>query len=173
MIIDKKIFLLGFMGSGKSTLGKKIANHLHVSFFDLDNEIENEEKSTVAQIFEKEGEEYFRLIEQKVLTQLINEEAVSVIALGGGTPCFYDNMKLINQSGTSIYIKYNSGILCSRLINAKITRPLIKGKSEQELKNYIENTLTQREVFYKQSKFIVEANNIKVEDVVGLLIPLK
>ena len=168
MISDKKIFLLGFMGSGKSTLGKKLAKKLEVSFFDLDNEIEKEAGITVFQIFEEKGEAYFRLLEQQILKQLIATDSVAVIALGGGTPCFYDNMKLVNEAGTSVYIKYNAGILCSRLINAKTARPLIQNKSEQELKTFIENSLSERERFYLQSKFIVEGNNIKVEDLLEL-----
>lgn len=168
MITGNKIFLLGFMGSGKSTLGKKLAKQLELSFFDLDDEIEKQEGKSVAEIFEEVGEGGFRKIEAKLLKKLTQKTTNYVLALGGGTPCFYENMELINQSGISIYIKYNEGVLCSRLIVAKAKRPLIQGKSKEELHCFIEETLNKREEFYKQSQFLVEGNNIKVEDLLRL-----
>jgi len=168
MIANNNIFLLGFMGSGKSTLGKKLAKQLSLPFYDLDDEIEAQEKKTIAQIFEEKGEDRFRKIETQLLKKLTQQSTSFVLALGGGTPCFYDNMKIINQSGTSIYIKYNAGILCSRLINAKAQRPLIAGKTKEELLSFIEETLIVREEYYNQSQFIVEGNNIKVEDLLVL-----
>ncbi len=165
----KKIFLLGFMGSGKTTLGKKLANQIHQKFIDLDAEIEKQTKKSITELFENKGEAYFRKIEKKVLKKFCAEKENFVMALGGGTPCFYNNMELINQSGVSIYINYNAGILASRLKNAKTIRPLVEGKSEDELKLYIENTLLERAVFYKQSKFTINKDNIKVEDVLALL----
>ena len=161
---DKKLFLLGFMGSGKSTLGKKLAKQLAIPFYDLDVEIEIQEKKTIAQIFEEKGETGFREIEAALLKHITQQPNPFVLAVGGGTPCFYDNMEIINNAGNSIYIKYNPGILCSRLINAKAKRPLIADKTKDELLDFITKTLSKREVFYNKSKFIVAGNNIKVED---------
>ncbi len=157
------------MGSGKTTLGKKLAKKLNCLFFDLDLEIEKRESLTIAQIFEQFGEDHFRTIEKQVLNELICNEDKFILSLGGGTPCFFDNIKVINDSGTSIYLKYNAGILASRLISAKAKRPLIKDLNEAELKMFIADKLTEREPFYEQSTFILEQNNLKVEDLIELL----
>jgi shikimate kinase len=169
MIAENKIFLIGFMGSGKSTLGKKLANKLQQTFFDLDTEIEAVESRSISEIFENSGEDYFRKIERETLLNLIEKNNDFVMSIGGGTPCYNNNMDLINQTGLSIYLKYNPGILTSRLINAKKNRPLIKGKNKEELMEFIENTLLERELFYNKSQFVVEKNNVKVEDVIFLI----
>lgn len=156
------------MGSGKTTLGKKLANKLNKIFFDLDAEIEKNEGESINEIFEKHGEDYFRKIEREILHKIINGNENFVMSLGGGTPCFYDNMNVVNQSGASIYIKYNPGILASRLMNAKAERPLIKNFTNLELKNYVENKLTEREGFYSKSEIILEQNNLKIEDIIKL-----
>ena len=158
------------MGSGKSSLGKKLAKKLNQPFYDLDVVIEEKENKTIAEIFEEKGEEYFRNIERETLHELTDNNSSFVLALGGGTPCFYDNIEFINANGTSIYLKYNAGILHSRLINAKTERPLVKDKTDDELKQFITEKLTEREVFYKQAKLIIEGNNLKVEDLIKELL---
>ena len=155
------------MGSGKTTLGKKLARHLSKEFIDLDVAIEKKTNKSILDIFENEGETNFREIEKEVLENICTNKEDYVVALGGGTPCFFNNMDLINESGVSIYIKYNSGILTSRLLNSKTARPLVNGKTEEELKRYIEKTLLERENFYNKSKFIIEKNNVKVEDILN------
>lgn len=157
------------MGSGKTTLGKRLANKLNKIFFDLDAEIEKNEGEPINEIFEKHGENYFRKIEKEILHKIINNNENFVMSLGGGTPCFYDNMNVVNHSGVSIYIKYNSGILASRLMNAKTERPLIKNFTNLELKKYVENKLTEREGFYSESEIILEQNNLKIEDIIKLI----
>lgn len=166
---NNNIFLLGFMGSGKSTLGKKLANKLNQPFFDLDVVIETKENKTITQLFEEKGEEYFRALEHQTLKELISENSQFVLSLGGGTPCFKNNMQLINANGKSVYLKYNVGILHSRLVNAKTKRPLLQGKSDEELKQFINEKLTEREIFYKQAQFIIEGGNLKVEDLIKLI----
>jgi len=166
---SKKIYLIGFMGSGKSTLGKKLARQLEMSFLDLDHFIEEHENKTIQEIFDQHGEDYFREVEQKALQKIAEKKDNFVVALGGGTPCFYDNMNVVNQSGISIYLKYNSGILAARLMNAKAERPLIKNKSKEELLSFIDDKLADREQFYNQSQFVLEGNNLKAEDVLSLL----
>jgi shikimate kinase len=157
------------MGSGKTTLGKKLANKLNTPFFDLDDEIEKEEGSKIEDIFTSKGEDYFRTIEKELLKSLCQKKDDFVLSIGGGTPCFFNNMELINETGTSIYIKYNAGILTSRLLNTKTVRPLVDGKNEEELKSYIVEMLQKREPFYTQSKFILEKNNIRLEDILELI----
>ena len=163
-----KIFLIGFMGSGKSTLGKKVARQLNIDFLDLDHFIEEQENQTIQGIFDQYGEVYFREKEREALKTIAEKQGKLVVALGGGTPCFYDNMEIINQSGASVYLKYNSGILADRLMNAKTERPLIKNKSKEELLSFINDILLNREKFYNQSHFVIEGNNIKAEDVIAL-----
>lgn len=164
-----KIFLLGFMGCGKSTLGKKLANKLDIPFFDLDKIIEEQIGISIAEIFKTKGEEYFRTLETQVLKQLIYKQAKFVIATGGGAPCFNNNIELINESGTSIYLKYNEGILASRLINAKANRPLIANKTKEDLIVFITNLLKAREQFYLKSKIVVEGNNITANQITDLI----
>tara|TARA_B100000809_G_scaffold184049_1_gene181992 strand:+ start:55 stop:564 length:510 start_codon:yes stop_codon:yes gene_type:complete len=169
MIDNNKIFLIGFMGSGKTTLGKKLAKKLDKPFFDLDVEIEKSESLTINQLFEKYGETHFRELESKMFRALIINNESFVLSLGGGTPCIQSNMDLVKSSGASIYLKYNAGILASRLIGAKAERPLIKNLDETELKEFITNKLSEREPFYNQCKFTIEKNNVRVEDLIKLI----
>lgn len=157
------------MGSGKSTLGKKLAAKLNMTFFDLDQLIEEKEGKTIAEIFSQHGETYFRDLETTVLKQTINQHQGFVLALGGGTPIFNNNMELVNQNGTSVYLKYNAGMLSSRLLTAKQQRPLIAGKNEIELKQFVSDLLTQREPYYLKSKLVVEGNNISANDILERL----
>lgn len=154
------------MGSGKSTLGKKLANKLEKPFYDLDAEIEKSEKQTINQIFEQFGEVHFRALESKVLEALILDQDGFVLALGGGTPCVQSNMDLINKNGVSIYLKYNPGILTARLMNAKSTRPLIKGLDKDQLGAFVQDKLKVRNLFYDQSNIIIEKNNVSVQDLI-------
>ena len=164
-----KIVLIGFMGSGKTTMAKKLAKKINVSFFDLDHEIEKQENLSIPQLFEQKGEDYFRKVEKAILKKTINKKDDFVLSVGGGTPCFFDNMAYINTVGTSIYLKYNAGILTSRLMNATTPRPLIKNLNKEELKLFVSHKLAERELFYKQSKLVVEGNNLKTEDLERLL----
>ncbi|MBX2960822.1 MAG: shikimate kinase [Flavobacteriales bacterium] len=153
------------MGSGKTTLGKKLANKLGYAFFDLDELIEEQEKLSISEIFSKQGENYFRTVEQKILNDKLVTNQPLVLSVGGGTPCFFDNMEFINKQATSIYLKYNAGMLYSRLSSAKAKRPLLTEKSDEELKDFIKKTLSEREGFYNQSKIVVESNNITVDTI--------
>ncbi len=149
-----RIYLIGYMGSGKSTVGKGLAKNLELDFIDMDVFIENSQHKTIPQIFELYGEQGFRQIEQKALRELSEFENV-IIATGGGAPCFFDNMQLINQTGTSIYLKATASLLAQRLMNSKIERPLIKGKNYEQLVGFIDETLNAREKFYMQAKCIL------------------
>jgi shikimate kinase len=151
------------MGSGKTTLGKKLANKLGYQFVDLDEAIEQHEQKSIVSIFENQGEDFFRTIESKMLDEILTTTSNVVLSVGGGTPCYFKNMELINKQATSIYLKYNVGMLYSRLISAKTKRPLIAKKSDEELKDFIQKTLLEREGFYNQSNIIVEGNNITTE----------
>lgn len=149
------LFLVGMPGSGKSTEGKKLSKFLGWNFVDLDRLIENEIGSSISNIFETEGEAYFRAVEKKALHQCF-ELNHTVIACGGGTPCFSDNMDEINKHGISIYLKANSAFLCSRIHDNNVTRPMFKGLVEDEILQKVQNLLQTREGFYRKAQLIIE-----------------
>jgi|TARA_B100001142_G_scaffold309258_1_gene341573 shikimate kinase len=157
-----RIFLIGFMGSGKTTLGKELSKDLGLKFIDLDTYIENKIGMTITDIFNNKGEEKFRIIEKECLIELSTEEHI-VIATGGGTPCFYNNMQKILDCGISIYLKTEIQDLLKRLEKDRKGRPLIQNKSINEIKTYIKNQLPKRDNFYKQSDYTIDAKDISVE----------
>ncbi|MDP4267400.1 MAG: shikimate kinase [Bacteroidota bacterium] len=166
-----KIFLIGFMGSGKSTIGKRLAKLLDYSFVDMDLQIEKVMGKPVISIFSEDGEDFFRKTESEVLNDLIKGDNI-VIATGGGCPCHSDNMKLINQNGISIYFKMAPESLFQRLINARRERPLISSLSQDQLLVYIKNTLNEREEYYLKSNFIVKGESLRAETLLDLLNPV-
>ena len=157
------------MGSGKSSLGKKLATQLGYRFYDLDKLIEAAEGKTISQIFEQDGEDYFRTVESQVLNDALASDDLFVMALGGGTPCFNSNMDVILDQSTAIYLKYNAGILASRLKQGKDSRPLIAGKSDDELLEYVKASLQERSVFYEKCQLIAEDDNLNAAKVIALL----
>ncbi|MCF0160452.1 MAG: shikimate kinase [Bacteroidaceae bacterium] len=147
-----RIILLGYMGAGKTTVGRVLAKELGTSFYDLDWYIESRFCKKVSEIFATEGEEGFRKKERAMLHEVAEFENV-IIALGGGAPCFFDNMEYINQQGDTIYLKGTPDVLYQHLLMAKGKRPLLEGKSKEELKAYIQNSLEQREPYYGKAKY--------------------
>lgn len=150
-----KIFLVGYMGSGKSTIGKQLAKRLNLPFIDVDLFIENRFRKTITQLFEEKGEAQFRLIEQNIIRELVDFQNV-VIATGGGLPCFFDNMELMNRSGQTVYLRVNNDELAARLNACKQTRPLIKEKSLEEIKCFIEENMTKRKPYYEQASLTAD-----------------
>ncbi len=144
------IYLIGFMGCGKSYLGKQVAQTLNYSFVDLDELIEENEQKNIAEIFAQEGETHFRYLEQKYLAQTVSRKNC-VVATGGGTPCFFDNMDVINKNGVSVYLFASTKILLERLQNDKEKRPKISSLGQNELESYIKRLLDQRSVFYEKA----------------------
>lgn len=149
------VYLVGFMGSGKSTFGRRMASRAGWIFEDLDSLIENIEGRSVEKIFKESGEDYFRKVESEELRS-ISGESNMVIACGGGTPCFMDNMEYMNQSGVTVYLKHNLATLAQRLANAKKSRPLIQGMNKWEMDRYIKEKLAEREKWYNKAKLIVD-----------------
>jgi len=157
-----RIFLIGYMGSGKTVMGQLLAKQLGLSFVDLDNYIEGKYRRTIAQIFEQDGENAFRAIEQKHLHEVAEFEDV-VIATGGGAPCFFDNMDYMNENGTTIYLKLNVEQLLLRLLASKSgVRPLISDKTPEELRIFIAENLTKREQFYHRAKHIISGSDDEI-----------
>ena len=149
------MFLLGYMGSGKSTLGFPLARRMRLRFVDLDCHIEENEGRSVAEIFASDGEQSFRELEHRYLKEYIAANDNFVMSTGGGTPCFYDNMEMMNAAGRTVYLKLDPGMLASRLSNSKTVRPLVADKSEDELMEYIEKTLAVREEYYNKASVII------------------
>ena len=152
------IVLIGFMGSGKSTIGKMLAQRLNRPLVDTDQEVENREGITIAKIFEEKGESYFRKIENDVLQSFLKSDTPSVIATGGGAPCFLDGMKYIGKYGYSFYLKVGRMTLLDRIEGDK-SRPLAGHKTKSELKQFIDMSLSKREKFYKMANRTIQAIN--------------
>jgi len=150
-----RIFILGFMGCGKTTQGKRLAKNLNYKFIDLDQWIENRTELTVAEIFAQQGEEAFREMETEAIKALGKEENV-VISTGGGAPCHDNNMELIKASGLSIYLKLSPKALANRLTYSKTQRPLLAGKRQEELVPLIEMMLSERIPVYESADIIID-----------------
>jgi shikimate kinase len=163
-----RIYLIGYMGSGKSTLGRRLAHHAGLHFIDLDKYIEERNLQSVPQIFALEGEVGFRRKERKALEEVSEFDDV-VVATGGGAPCFYDNMELMNGTGVTIFLDIHPGILAKRLIASKTERPLIKGKSKKELEDFISENLQKRRPFYEQSKIKFVSQDINEEEILKII----
>ena len=164
----KTIVLVGFPGSGKSTVGRRLASRLSLPFYDTDSYFETKYHITVSDFFSKYGEDFFRICEKSVLEELLFLPPC-VIATGGGLPCHGDAMQLINESALSVYIKLSQKTLFDRLLHSKKVRPLLFGKTSEELLAYIEETLLQREVFYSRATICVKGENMDVDALVNSL----
>jgi shikimate kinase len=157
------------MGSGKTTIGRRLANRLKFDFLDLDSQIEKHEKRSVDEIFSQSGETYFREIEHTCLLEISLLEKNLVISTGGGTPCFYNNIDIINQSGKSVYLQMHTHSLVKRIEYSKRERPLLKGMTEEEIEHFIETKLKEREKYYLQANFIIKGESLDMDELVGLL----
>lgn len=164
-----KIFLIGFMGSGKSTMGRKLASYLKYEFIDLDKILELKAGMSISDFFEQNGEDDFRKLEKNTL-QGGNFNDHTIIATGGGAPCYFDNMDWMNNNGVTVYLTMPSKTLASRLKHAS-DRPLIKGMTEEELLQYINEKLNEREPSYKKAQFIISGIDLTVEKLAQYLEP--
>jgi len=157
MKLNRHIYLLGFMGSGKTFLAKKIGQELNIPFYDLDQEIEKYYNNSIESIFKVKGEDFFRALESKMLKSLISFSP-GIVSLGGGTPCFNNNINFLNSVGITIFIDTTSELICSRLQKDKSNRPLLKEvkKNPEKLIEFIDNKLAERKPIYQQANFIVQ-----------------
>lgn len=152
----KKILILGYMGSGKSVIGKLVAERLQIHFYDLDDLIENRQQMSISEIFQQKGEIYFRKVEHQLFSELIQNKETFVLSLGGGTPCYANNHLLLTGENTaSVYLNASIETLYSRLISERQNRPLIANLDEEEFKEYIAKHLFDRSYFYNQATFKV------------------
>ena len=150
-----RIILMGYMGSGKTTVGRALAKDLNMPFYDLDWYIESRMRKTVKQIFDERGEDGFRVIERNMLHEVAEFENI-VVSCGGGTPCFFDNIDYLNQQGETVYLKCTPEVLQKHLSMGKTVRPLLLNKTPEQVKTYIEEQLQVREPFYSKAKHTVD-----------------
>lgn len=167
-----RIILIGYMGAGKTTVGKALARELGLPFYDLDWYIEERFRRTIPQIFAEKGEEGFRRIEQHVLHEVAEFEDL-IISSGGGTPCFFDNMEYMNRQAMTVYLKATPETLFQHLKMGKTERPLLKGKTDEELIDFIRSSLATREPFYSRARYTLDISPLndydKIKDTVRLL----
>ena len=158
-----RIILIGYMGAGKTTIGKALAREMGLDFYDLDWYIEDRFHKKIPAIFAESGEEGFRDIERKMLHEVAEFENV-VISCGGGTPCFFDNMDYMNAQGETVYLNATPAVLKEHLLMGKSQRPLIQGKTPDELEAYIEESLKTRLPFYQKAKHIIHIDVIHTKE---------
>ena len=162
------VILIGFMGCGKTTLGRKLARALDYRFLDADDAIEAAEGMSIPEIFAQKGESHFRQLEHQFITGLRDRQNV-VVSTGGGMPCFGNNMDLLNEAGTTIYLKRSVPELVHRLVHARKQRPLIAGKNRKELVDFISELLPVREKYYLQAAFVLERDAQTAETIRELI----
>ena len=163
-----KIILLGYMGSGKTTIGIQLARKLFLNFTDLDDFIEEKEQKSIKEIFKQKGEIYFRKIEHKYLKQFINENESYVLSLGGGTPCYAGNLDLIlkDKKSLSFYLRGSISTLFKRLSENKFIRPLISDLSDDQLTEYLAKHLFERSLFYDKATHKISIDNKEIQEIV-------
>jgi shikimate kinase len=157
-----RIFFIGFMGCGKTTWSRKLANHLGFEFMDLDHILEAKVGMTITEYFTVHGQDAFRQLESSILKNT-EYPANAIVSTGGGLPCFFDNMDWMNNNGQTLYIKLSPKTLAERLDKGKTTRPLIQGLHGEELVSFIAEKLAEREGFYEQATHIVNGIDMSVE----------
>ena len=153
----RRIILIGYMGAGKTTVGKALAKELHMPFYDLDWYIESRMHKTVKAIFDERGEAGFRKIEHNMLHEVAEFEDV-IISCGGGTPCFFDNIDYMNRQGETVYLKATPEVLYGHLKMGKTIRPLLLNKTADEVQVFIREQLAQREPYYSRAKYVLDVN---------------
>ena len=162
------VYIIGFMGSGKSTAGKRLAATLGWSFIDLDRKIEEVAGKTIPEIFSQEGEDRFRSLETEVLRSL-KSQVRTIVSTGGGTPCHGDNMEFMLETGVTVYLKMSTGQLVSRLLGSTEDRPILKNVPDDKLYGFIDEKLAVREKFYNKANIVVEGINLDINNLQSII----
>lgn len=161
-----KIILSGYMGSGKSSVAKRLQEKMGLPLHDLDQAIETKTQHSIAELFAQKGEIYFRKLEHETLKELLRQPQPFILSLGGGTPCYANNHELLLASGIDwIYLKASPETLLDRIANDKTDRPLLSGKTPAELKDFIAQHLFERSFFYNQAKYKITTDGKTPDDI--------
>lgn len=161
-----KIYLIGFMGSGKTHWGRLLSEKLGMRFFDLDEAIVEKAGMPITEIFATEGEEQFRNLETEVLHALTENHEQFIMACGGGTPCYFNNIDYMNQSGTSVWINTPLETLFTRLVRQKAKRPLIRELSDDQLRGFISKKFSDRRMYYEQAELVVDEEPVELDQLI-------
>ncbi len=161
-----RIYLIGFMGSGKTHWGRLLSEKLGIRFFDLDEQVTEHAGKSIPEIFSSEGEENFRMIEKEVLHILTESHDSFVMACGGGSPCYFNNIEYMNQSGTTVWIHVPLDTLFERLVKEKEKRPLIKELSDEQLRGFIGKKFSDRKIYYEQADVTVDEAPVLLEKLI-------
>ncbi|MFZ9388091.1 MAG: shikimate kinase [Chitinophagaceae bacterium] len=159
-----KIFLIGFMGSGKTHWGRLLSQKLGLPFFDMDEQVVAHAGKSIPEIFSEEGEEQFRIMEKEVLYMITESHESFIMACGGGSPCFFNNIDYMNQSGTTVWIDTPTEILFDRLVREKESRPLIRNLSDEQLRGFIARKFADRRIYYEQASIKVNDESLVLDD---------
>ncbi|MCX8531745.1 shikimate kinase [Chryseobacterium luquanense] len=160
------ISLVGYMGSGKSHISKILSDKINFKLIDLDKEISRRNKLTIPEIFERKGEIYFRKLERETLEEILATQENIVLSLGGGTPAYYNNMEIINNSSKSVFLRASISTLAERISKQKEKRPLIANISDEDLPEFIAKHLFERNNFYGKAQFSINTDNKNPEDII-------
>jgi len=167
--VGGRIFLIGFMGCGKTHWGKLLSHRLHIPFFDLDEKVKEKEGKSINDIFAQNGEEYFRLAEKETLYMLTESHDDFVMACGGGTPCYFNNIDYMKKMGRVIWINCSTQSLYNRLVKERAKRPLIKNLTDEQLKAYIIKKLAGRRIYYQQASVILNEDDLTLDNLLHQL----
>ncbi|HVK47551.1 MAG TPA: shikimate kinase [Pseudobacter sp.] len=151
-----RIFLIGFMGAGKTHWGKQVANRMGLPFYDLDELVVAHEGKSIADIFTENGEEYFRMCEKQMLEELVEKEDSMIISCGGGTPCFFNNIDFMKRYGIVVWLNTQVEVILQRLMKERMHRPLLKDIKDEDLRNHIIRKLNERRMYYEQADVIID-----------------
>lgn len=164
-----KVFLTGFMGSGKSYWGRLLSQQLRLPFFDLDEQIEENEGKPITEIFAEKGEEHFRLLEKDTLHIISESHDSFIMACGGGTPCYFNNISYMKDQGVTVWINTPLNTLFKRLVNEKDRRPLLRSLTDEQLRAFISKKFSDRRMYYEQADIHIDDEPLQPEKLIELL----
>lgn len=161
-----KIFLIGFMGSGKTHWGRLLSRKLGLPFFDMDEQVATHAGKSIPEVFAEEGEEHFRMLEKEVLYMITESHDSFVMACGGGSPCFFNNIEYMNNAGVTVWINTPLDVLFDRLVKEKEKRPLIRELSDDQLRSFITRKFADRRIYYEQAAIKMDEEPLRLDDLV-------
>lgn len=161
-----RIYLLGFMGSGKTHWGKLLSAKLTLPFFDLDQQIVDEEGTSINEIFANKGEEYFRMLEKEMLHMITESHESFVMSCGGGTPCFFNNIDYMNNNGITVWLNTKLDVVYERLLKEKENRPLLKDLQDAQIKQFVVKKFSERRIYYEQAELAVDEDLVSIESLI-------